>query len=33
MELSRKIEIKYNWWDDTECQDNSVIQELEEEEV
>ena len=31
MELSRKIEIKYNWWDDTECQDNSVIQELEEE--
>lgn len=31
MELSRKIEIKYEWWNDTDCHDFSVIEVLEEE--
>ena len=31
MELSRTIEIKYNWWDDTDCYCDYVAEKLEEE--
>lgn len=31
MDLSRTIETKFNWWDDTDVKYNSVIEKLEEE--